>query len=381
MTVLLSHQVTGAGDSAACWDYNPEPVAGRLPGASADVTLLSTWRAALEGLRSRDLSAAGPECAAAGITLEGPGGLLRRRLPDLRAALNPVWSAQAAEHWRPAIRAAAEHRARCVAAAAKPAADLRAAFTRPLATDVTCMAAGLSATEQERVDTLFATANGMITGPGEHARILAARNELYEYLGPIAARKRRHGHGDLASQSAAALRPVPAQQALEALGTIFGGFPSLEPALAVLAYGVLDQPEVMAACRARPALVPAAVREHMRHRVHHTFALPAPSTRPILAGNTLVPEGTVILPVIRAAHRDPSHGRDPAVYDLYRPRKAMLAFGAGYHACPGRALTLVVLEEAFRVLSELPVAMTPEPVTWVAGLMPVPERLNVIRTD
>jgi cytochrome P450 len=381
MTLLLSHEITGAGDPAPCWDYNSEPVAGRLPGASADVTLLSTWPAALEGLRSRDLSAAGPECAAAGITLEGPGGLLRRRLPDLRAALNPVWSAQAAEQWRPAIRAAAEHRARCAAAAAKPAADLLAAFTRPLAIDVTCMTAGLSAIEQERIGALFATANGMITGPGDHARILAARNDLYDYLGPIAARKRRNGQGDLASQSAAALRPVPAQQALEGLGTIFGGFPSLEPVLAVLTYGALDQPEVMAACRARPALIPAAVREHLRHRAHHTFALPAPSTRPILVGNTLVPEGTVVLPVIRAAHRDPSHARDPAVFDLHRPRKAMLTFGAGYHACPGRALTMVVLEEAFRVLCELPVAAAPQPVTWLAGLMPVPERLSVIRKD
>jgi hypothetical protein len=53
-------------------------------------------------------------------------------------------------------------------------------------------------------------------------------------------------------------------------------------------------------------------------------------------GRLLIPEGANVLPVIRAAHRDPSRDQEPGAFDINRSHRAILAFGAGGHVARER---------------------------------------------
>jgi cytochrome P450 len=112
--------------------------------------------------------------------------------------------------------------------------------------------------------------------------------------------------------------------------------------------------------------------------VHFPFGLPGIAIRTVQIGDVTIPEGTVVLPVIRAAHRDPEHTPDPGAFNVHRRRQAILTFGAGVHVCPGKALTLIVMEETVRALCELRPRLL-DNVTWRAGLMPVPNTTPIER--
>ena len=65
--------------------------------------------------------------------------------------------------------------------------------------------------------------------------------------------------------------------------------------------------------RRRPGLIPAAEHEGLRI-APFSYGLPGPLTRPLRIGRCLVAAGTMVLPVIVAAHQDPAHS--PGGYDL-----------------------------------------------------------------
>jgi cytochrome P450 len=278
---------------------------------------------------------------------------------------------------------------------ARGRADLVADFCEPLAGDIACMTAGLLADEWQRLLSLSARANAPVLVPGrDHAIVDAGRQELYRFCAPIISRHRaareqsrrtgQHPEPTLISLAVAVMddQGMPENETVKACSTIIGGLPSIVPVLTMLAFGSLRRPGVLDQCRADPGLLPAAVWEHLRHTAHFTFALPGRATRTIDLGRFTVPAGANVLPVIRAAHRDPSHAQDPAIFDLSRPRRAILAFGAGVHVCLGKALTLVSLEEALRALAGLRpglrLAAGPDSVTWRFGLMPTPGRIPVL---
>jgi cytochrome P450 len=88
-----------------------------------------------------------------------------------------------------------------------------------------------------------------------------------------------------------------------------------------------------------------------------------------------------VVPMIADAEHDQTRTPDPDRYDLHRPRRAILAFGAGVHVCPGKAWMLMLLEEAVRALAQRQLRLA-IPSGKVArhdgGLMPgVPGRIPV----
>jgi cytochrome P450 len=390
---VLTHELGPDGRLADCWAYHPDGScpAFTVPGSAsgAQVILLRTWRSAMAALRSlelRDLAAVDPEHALAGITHEHPAGLLRRAATELRSTLNPMFSIASVEAWRLRIGELADQRAtelrnqdgRC---------DLAASYCEPLAGDVTCLVTGLEQAQWQQLVTLSARANALILGPDDHARTSAARDELYEFCAPLVDRARRGELGPTLLEHAVRMmdyRGLSAEETRQACSTILGGFPSLVPALSVIGYESLRRPEVLAGCAGRPDLVRAAVWEHLRHSAHFTFALPGVVRTAADIGGCPVPAGATVVPVIHAAQHDPAHtqGADPGVFDIRRPRAALLAFGAGVHACLGRALTLTALEEALRALADLRpqprLAVAPGTIAWRSGLMPVPSEIPVI---
>jgi cytochrome P450 len=183
-------------------------------------------------------------------------------------------------------------------------------------------------------------------------------------------------------------------EVLDAYTTILNGFPTmftdmLAAAEQLLHPAVLAQTRGIQACPTENATRQAwhhVVREILRVRAHFTFALPGVTTRRWQADGVNIPTRAVVLPVIRAAERDINRyagdGAAPRECDLGRRPRAFLAFGLGQHACPGRALTIVALEEALRWLTAcnpgLCLAVGPEQIVHLPGAMPVPAKLPVL---
>jgi cytochrome P450 len=375
--MMLSHDIGPGGTPAPCFDYHDDTVCPVFTVNGNDVILLRSWRSVLEGLRNpylRDLGAIDPDCAIAGITRERPGGLLRRSEPatSIRTALNPLFAPAAVERWRDSIRLLAGARARALPGRA----DLARDFCAPLAGDLACLTAGLRPDEWQRLNSLGTRANALVlTG---HDDIDQARTELHEFCDPLVERSRTES--TLVSDAVRVMDDsgMPPGEVVDACTTIYGGFPSVLPTLNVIAFETVSRPDVMEMCRRDPGLLRHVIWEHLRRNAHFTFGLPGRCMRDTQVGRLLIPEGANVLPVIRAAHRDPSRDHEPGAFDISRSHRAILAFGAGSHVCPGKALTLMFLDESMQALIDLPhLSLAPVTVSWKPGLMPVPGEIPV----
>jgi cytochrome P450 len=374
----LSHDIGPGGTPAPCFDYHDDEQCPVFTVSGNDFILLRSWRSALEGLRNpdlRDLGAMDPDCAIAGITRERPGGLLRRSGPaaSIRTALNPLFAPPAIERWRGCI----ERLARTRAGALPGRADLARDFCAPLAADLACLTTGMRPDEWQRLNGLGARANALVLGG--HHDIDQARTELDEFCWSLVERSR--GQSTLISAAVRVMddRGMPPGEIVEACTTIYGGFPSVLPTLSVIAFETVSRPAVMDMCRHDPGLLHHVVWEHLRRNAHFTFGLPGKCMRDTQVGRLLIPAGANVLPVIRAAHRDPSRDPEPGAFDISRSHRAILAFGAGSHVCLGKALTLMFLGEAMRALIDLPqLSLAPGSVSWQPGLMPVPSEIPVL---
>ncbi|MBC7644729.1 MAG: cytochrome P450 [Thermoleophilia bacterium] len=106
---------------------------------------------------------------------------------------------------------------------------------------------------------------------------------------------------------------------------------------------------------ADPKLIPQVVNEALR------YLAPIPMftrtiTCPHQLGDTQVPAGVQLLPVVLNCLHDPHLLNNPNVLDIHReiPKELRkLWFGAGQHFCPGQALANQILADAVRMMIEL----------------------------
>jgi cytochrome P450 len=126
----------------------------------------------------------------------------------------------------------------------------------------------------------------------------------------------------------------------------------------------VEHPDQWALLAARPELAPLAVDEAMR------WSPSAASVYRFAAADVdyqgvRIPAGTFVMIGVHAAQRDPRVFDDPYVFDITKPRKAPLQFGAGPHHCLGAALAHTELSEALPVLAaRLPPPRLAGPIAW-----------------
>src|SRR5438034_1312114 len=118
---------------------------------------------------------------------------------------------------------------------------------------------------------------------------------------------------------------------------------------AVLA--LLAHPEALAALRADPSRVPAAVEEVLRFSSPVQMD-PRLATHEARLHGVAVAAGEVALCWLGSANRDEAVFERPEVFDIGRERKPDLAFGFGPHYCLGASLATLEAEVALRVLLE-----------------------------
>jgi len=101
---------------------------------------------------------------------------------------------------------------------------------------------------------------------------------------------------------------------------------------------LLEHPDQLARLRAAPELLPSAIEEVLRYRSPVQWMMRTPR-RDVQVCGQAIPAGSLILPVIGSANRDPRQFPDAGRFDIGRDPNRHLAFGHGVHFCLGAALS------------------------------------------
>lgn len=107
-----------------------------------------------------------------------------------------------------------------------------------------------------------------------------------------------------------------------------------------------NHPEQWERVRADPTLLPNAVREMVRH-ASPVIHMRRTATRDTELGGQVIRKGDKVVVFYPAGNRDPSVFPDPDAFDIARPIRQHLAFGAGVHVCVGSRLAEMQLRLAF----------------------------------
>jgi cytochrome P450 len=114
-------------------------------------------------------------------------------------------------------------------------------------------------------------------------------------------------------------------------------------------YAMSGSPSAYGVLRGDQSLIPGAIEEALRF-IGPTNPIERMASADIeIAGNT-IDKGSVILPMISAANRDPKMFANPHSFDVTRANNKHLAFGAGGHLCLGAHLARLEVGEFLRVL-------------------------------
>ncbi len=100
---------------------------------------------------------------------------------------------------------------------------------------------------------------------------------------------------------------------------------------------VLDHPAECEPLRREPQLLPVAVEEVLRFRSPFQWVMRTP-VRDVELRGVRVPKGSFVLPMVRAANRDPAVSPSPQKFDISRFPNPHVGFGHGIHFCLGAAL-------------------------------------------
>src|SRR5699024_860284 len=104
-----------------------------------------------------------------------------------------------------------------------------------------------------------------------------------------------------------------------------------------LLYLLLTHPDQLAMVYRDRTLIPAAIEEGLRYETPLTTVVRT-TTEDVEIGGTTIPSGAQVDLCMGSANRDESRWNDPDIFDIRRPRRAHLSFGAGIHMCLGMHL-------------------------------------------
>ena len=180
-----------------------------------------------------------------------------------------------------------------------------------------------------------------------------ATTELIAYLEPIIARLRAEPREDLLS----ALVQVEdngerlSHEELLAFAILLlvAGNETTTNLLGNAVQPLLRHPAQLAALRANPGLLPAAIEEALRFD-GPVQALIRFARQPGMLGGRQIEVGDTVIVLIGAANRDPARFTRPEAFDITVERERHLAFGLGPHFCLGAPLARLEGEVALRVL-------------------------------
>jgi cytochrome P450 len=343
---------------------NPFPLYGEVRdvGAVVPVTLADghdAWlvvgydeaRAALNDPRlSKDMLAA--LATGEGVVAEGlPGPAFARHMlsvdpPDhtrLRRLVSSAFTPRRVEELRPRVQDLIDDLLDEIAAQGPDARiDLVEAFAFPLPFGVICELLGVPDGDRAALGRGLSALLVPTATAEEYARAKAASDQVVAMLEALVEAKQREPGVDLVSGLIAARDGEERLSTHELLSTIFqlivAGHDTTASFIGNSMVALLRQPDQLAALRADPLKLPAAVEELLRYDApvpHSTFRY---AVAPVDLGAAAIPAGAQVIICLAAANRDAWQNADAEMLDIDRDRARHLAFGHGIHHCLGAPL-------------------------------------------
>ncbi|MDZ7732631.1 MAG: cytochrome P450 [Acidimicrobiia bacterium] len=174
------------------------------------------------------------------------------------------------------------------------------------------------------------------------AEVVAASGVVTSTIERMVDHKQAHPADDLVTGLVQASEGDDRLTRKELLSTVFqlvvAGHDTTTSLIGSSVVALVDHPDQLAALRADPTRLPAAVEELLRFTVpvpHGTFRY---ATEPVEVDGHTFPAGKQVLVCLGAANRDAAVFTDPHRLDLDRDTKGHLAFGHGMHFCLGAPL-------------------------------------------
>jgi cytochrome P450 len=229
-----------------------------------------------------------------------------------------------------------------------------------------------------------------VSGPGrklglEASGFTAAMRSLTDYIGEIAAARRREPRDDLLSVLVEAQGGESGLTANEVVMFVVlllvAGNETTTNLIGNAVNALLDHPEQLALLRDHPEKVPALVEETLRYEspVQLLFRR---ATEPVEVGGARIGANDYVVPLLGSANRDDRQFPDGDRFDLRRDAQGHLAFGFGQHFCLGASLARLEARCALEALvPELPGLARSEPdVCYIESFqMRGPSRLPLAR--
>ncbi|GHF49839.1 cytochrome P450 [Streptomyces mashuensis] len=248
-------------------------------------------------------------------------------------------------------------------------AELVSAFALPVPSMVICELLGVPYADHD----FFEGCSRRLLSAGTSDEVIAARDELLDYLGGLVD-EGRAAEGGLLAEVAAEHIATGGTDREElrniALILLVAGHETTANMISLGTYVLLRHPEQLAALRADPALLPGAVEELLRH-LSIADGMVRLATEDIeIAGHTIRAGEGVLFPT-SVINRDATVYEDPDRLDVRRTARHHVAFGHGVHQCLGQNLARAEMEIAFSaLLTRIPglrLAVAPEEVSFKPG--------------
>ncbi|MDH6579293.1 cytochrome P450 [Kitasatospora sp. MAP5-34] len=225
-------------------------------------------------------------------------------------------------------------------------ADLITAYAAPLPITVICDLLGVP--PEDRRDFRAWTDVLIAPDPARPEAAKAAVVAMVEFFALLITRKRTEPADDLLSALVAVRdhddRLTEDELTSLAFLILFAGYENTVHLIGNAVLALFDHPDQLAALRAEPALIGAAIEEFAR------YDGPAPLAIRRFPVEALTIGGVTVLLVLASANRDPQQFADPDRLDLSRQETGHLALGHGIHYCLGAPLARLETEIALATL-------------------------------
>lgn len=252
--------------------------------------------------------------------------------------------------------------------------DLVRDFSAPLPVIVMAAMLGVEPQRQQDFkrwtnDIIFATQVVGLT-PEDRERILLSIADFRTYFEGAIAGYRQHPGDNLVSDLVRAEEEnqiLTAEEVLTmAVFILLAGNETTTNLIGSAILALLEHPQELAKVRANPALIPNVVEETVRYESPIQL-IPRQAMQQVQLAETLIPAGSLVLPLIGSANHDERKFPEPERFDITRDTEGQIAFSFGIHYCLGAELARLEGRSALEALLErFPhLARTDDPVSLV----------------
>src|SRR4029453_18242087 len=228
---------------------------------------------------------------------------------------------------------------------------------------------------REGLTEFHAKAVELITIITDIERGLVASQWLYEYFATIITERRADPRHDLISvlvQAELDGQCLTDDEIIAFLRLLLpAGAETTYRSSSNLMFGLLSNPDQLAALRDARSLMRQAIEEGLRWEPPLT-GIGRTATRDVEVDGVMIPAGSPIQVEMGSANRDPSRWERPDDFDIFRDQKQHMSFAFGPHMCLGMHLARMETTVAVNaILDRLPnVRLDPDaPESYIAGLM------------